>query len=121
MPTEPDPPVPATGTLATRKRTLDMANDNQQVTVHFVHPTDSTRVLTATVGAASTPDYLINQLVNNDFLAKAGPNSVYKLVDTKTNKELADHVTLAAAGVASNTTLNILANVTGAEPAGAAQ
>jgi hypothetical protein len=84
--------------------------------VHFVHPTDSTNVLTATVGSASTPDYLVNQLVRNNFLAKAGPNSVYKLVDTTTNKELADHVTLAAAGVASNATLNILANVTGAEP-----
>jgi hypothetical protein len=37
-------------------------------------------------------------------------------VDTKTGKELADYVTLAAAGVAPDTTLNVLHSVTGAEP-----
>jgi hypothetical protein len=116
MPDESSLPVPVTGELVTRKGSTGMAVDNQQITVHFVHPTDSTNVLTATVGSASTPNYLINQLVRNDFMAKAGPNAEYKLVDTSTMKELADHVTLAAAGVAPNATLSILHNVTGAEP-----
>jgi len=89
--------------------------DNQQVTLHFVHPTDSTKILTATVGSTSTPDYLLKELVKNDFLTNPATGASYKLVDTKTGKELADHTTLANAGVANNTTLNVLHSVTGAE------
>ncbi len=92
-----------------------MAVNDQQVTIHFVHPTDSTQVLIATVGKTSTPNYLIEQLVRSNFLTKAGTGAAYKLVDTTTGKELADHVTLAAAGVAPNATLNVLHSVTGAE------
>jgi len=92
-----------------------MAINDQQVTVHFVHPTDSTQVLTATVGKTSTPNYLIDQLVRSNFLTKAGTGAAYKLVDTTTGKELGDHMTLAAAGVAANATLNVLHSVTGAD------
>jgi hypothetical protein len=105
------PPAPVT-----QKGIAGMTADNQQITVHFVHPTDSTQVLTATVGEASTPNYLINQLVRSNFLTKAAAGADYKLVDTKTGKELPDHATLAAAGVAPNTTLNVLHSVTGAGP-----
>jgi predicted RecB family nuclease len=91
-----------------------MMTDEQQITLNFVHPTDSGKVLTATVGGASTPDYLISQLVRSDFLTKPGTGAQYKLVDTKTGKELADQTTLAAAGVAPNATLNVLHSVTGA-------
>ena len=93
--------------------------DNEQVTVHFVHPTDSTQVLTATVGNASTPNYLINQLIRSNFLTKAGGGGAYELVDTTTGKKIGDQVTLAAAGVAPNSTLNILHSVTGAQRGGA--
>jgi hypothetical protein len=89
-------PLPVTAEIAIRKG--NAMPDNQQVTLHFVHPTDSTQVLTATVGSASTPDYLIKELVN-----------------TRTGKELADRMTLATAGVATDTTLNLLHSVTGAE------
>jgi hypothetical protein len=92
-----------------------MAVTDQQVTIHFVHPTDSTQVLTATVGKTSTPNYLIEQLVRSNFLTKAGNGAAYKLVDTATGKELADHKTLATAGVAPNATLNVLHSVTGAD------
>src|SRR6185437_194424 len=95
---------------------MSMVAGNDQVTVHFVHPTDSTQVLTATVGAVSTPNYLINQLIRSNFLTKAGTGGAYKLVDTGTGKELGDNMTLAAAGVAPNSTLNILHSVTGARP-----
>jgi hypothetical protein len=91
-----------------------MAGDNHQVTLRFIHPTDSTQVLTATVGTASTPDYLINKLIQSGFMANLGTGAVYKLVDTQTGKELADHVSLAAAGVSSDSTLNVLHSVTGA-------
>jgi hypothetical protein len=84
--------------------------------LHFVHPTDSTQVLTATVGSTSTPEYLIKELVRSNFLTSPAAGASYKLVDTKTGKELADHVTLAAAGVASDTTVNVLHSVTGADP-----
>lgn len=94
-----------------------MTADNQQITLHFVHPTDSSQVLTATVGHASTPSYLVNQLIRSNFLTKAGAGADYKLVDTATGKELPDHGTLAAAGVAPNATLNVLHSVTGAGPA----
>jgi hypothetical protein len=115
VPDELDSALPFKGELMTRKGSASMAV-NGQVTVHFVHPTDSTQVLTATVGRTSTPDYLIEQLVRSNFLTKAATGAAYKLVDTKTGKELADHATLEAAGVAPNATLNILHSVTGAEP-----
>ena len=91
-----------------------MPIDNEQVTVHFVHPTESSKVLTATVGGASTPEYLITQLIRSDFLPTPGAGAEYKLVDTRTGHELTDHVTLAAAGVAPNTRLHVLHSVTGA-------
>jgi hypothetical protein len=90
--------------------------DNQNVTLHFVHPTDSTQVLTATVGDTSTPDYLIKELVKSGFVNNPANGASYKLMDTKTGKELANHTTLANAGVASDTTLNVLHSVTGAGP-----
>ena len=89
--------------------------DNQQVTLHFVHPTDSTQVLTANVGNTSTPDYLIKELVKSGFVTSPATGASYKLVDTKTGKELADHGTLATAGVTDDTTLNVLHSVTGAD------
>jgi hypothetical protein len=87
---------------------------DQQITVHFVHPTDSTQVLTATVGTASTPNYLIDQLISSGFMGKAPNNGMYKLVDPNTRKELADHQTLAQAQVSPNSTLNVLSTVSGA-------
>lgn len=90
-----------------------MAN-NQQITLHFVHPTDSTQVLTATVGSTSTPDYLIKELVKSGFVTTPANGASYKLVDTTTGKELADHTALEAAGIAPETTLNVLHSVTGA-------
>jgi hypothetical protein len=106
-------PLPVTAEIAIRKG--NAMPDNQQVTLHFVHPTDSTQVLTATVGSASTPDYLIKELVNSGFVPSAAAGASYKLVDTRTGKELADRMTLATAGVATDTTLNLLHSVTGAE------
>ena len=91
-----------------------MRLNHQQIMLHFVHPTESSKILTATVGSSATPHYLVDQMVKGAFLAKPGVGAEYKLVDTITGKELADHVTLAAASVASNTTLNILHSVTGA-------
>src|SRR5215467_5197808 len=93
-----------------------MPADNQQITLSFVHPTDSSQVLTAPVGQASTPHYLIEQMIRSDFLTKAAAGADYKLVDTATNKELPDHTTLAASGVAPNATLAVLHSVTGALP-----
>ena len=85
-----------------------------QITVHFVHPTDSTQVLTATVGTTSTPNYLIDQLIHSGFMNSAPNNGRYKLVDPNTRRELADHQTLAQAQVAPNTTLNVMPTVSGA-------
>ena len=102
-------------TSALMKGTSPMTQ-NQQIMLHFVHPTESSKVLTATVGTTATPHYLIDQMVKGAFLAKPGVGAEYKLVDTMTGKELADHVTLAAAAVAPNATLNILHSVTGAAP-----
>jgi hypothetical protein len=42
-----------------------------QITVHFVHHTDSTQVLTATAGTASTPNYLIDQPIHSGFMSNA--------------------------------------------------
>jgi hypothetical protein len=91
-----------------------MSPNEQQITLHFVHPTESSKILSATVGTSATPHYLVEQMVKGGFLAKPGSGAEYKLVNTVTGKELADHVTLAVAGVAPNTTLNVLHSVTGA-------
>lgn len=96
------------------KGIVDMTIKNEQITVYFVHPTDSSQILTATVGATSTPNYLINQLIQSNFVSKPKAGAEYKLVDTKTGRELLDNETLAAAGVVPNTTLNVLHSVTGA-------
>lgn len=88
---------------------------DQQIMVNFVHPTDSTQVLTATVGWASTPHYLLEQLVRSGFMPPAPNNSSYKLVDPNTQRELGDHQTLQQAGVAHNTTLSIMGAYVGAE------
>jgi hypothetical protein len=93
-------------------------SENQQVTLHFVHPTDSTRVLTATVGSASTPHYLLDQLVKNDFMPPSPNNQAYKLVDPNQQRELVDHQTLAQAGVMPDTTLNVMPAYTGASRRG---
>jgi hypothetical protein len=87
---------------------------NQQLTLHFVHPTDSTQVLTATVGSTSTPTYLISELIKSAFVPNTAAGATYKLVDTANGRELTDHVSLAEAMVASGTTLNVLHSVTGA-------
>jgi hypothetical protein len=98
------------------KGTSGVAVNEQQITLHFVHPTESSKVLTATVGSKATPRFLVDQMVKGAFLAKPGTGAEYKLVDTTTGKELVDDVTLAAADVASNTTLHVLHSVTGAMP-----
>lgn len=114
-------PEPSAARTAARNRdhitkgNAEMA-DNQHVTLHFVHPTDSTQVLTATVGNASTPEYLIKELVKSGFVTSPATGASYKLVNTATGKELADRTTLATAGVAGETTLNVLHSVTGARP-----
>jgi 3-hydroxyacyl-CoA dehydrogenase len=99
------------GKAVTDEGTVNMAD---QITVHFVHPTDSTQVLTATVGSTSTPNYLIDQLIRSGFMGKAQNNGTYKLVDPNTRRELPDHQTLAQAAIAPNTTLNVLSTVSGA-------
>src|SRR5215472_15251963 len=100
-------------TPALMKGPSPMTHNEQQIMLHFVHPTESSKILTATVGTSATPHYLIDQMVKGAFLAKPGVGAEYKLVDTMTGKELADHVTLAAAAVAPNATLNVLHSVTG--------
>lgn len=86
-----------------------------QITVNFVHPTDSGQVLTATVGTASTPNYLIDQLIHSGFMSKP-PNGTYRLLDPNTGKELPDHQTLAQARVAPNATLPVVPSLSGACP-----
>jgi len=56
----------------------------QEVTVAFVHPTDPSLVLTAKVGRTSTPRYLIEKLVDSNFLAQPGEGAKYQLVDAST-------------------------------------
>jgi hypothetical protein len=87
---------------------------DQQITVNFVHPTDSTQVLTATVGTTSTPNYLVDQLIRSGFMSKAPNNGTYKLLDPRTGRELQDHQTLAQAQVAPNTTLSVVPTLSGA-------
>ena len=67
---EPHQPLKYTSELVTRKGAADMTPD-EQITINFVHPMDSTKVLKATVGKSSTPNYLITQLVRSDFLTKS--------------------------------------------------
>lgn len=93
-------------------------SNNKQITLHFVHPTDSTQVLTATVGETSTPHYLLDQLVRSDFMPPSPNSQAYKLVDPNRQRELADHQTLAQAGVAPDTTLNVMPAYTGASNRG---
>lgn len=87
---------------------------DDQITVNFVHPTDSTQVLTATVGRASTPHYLLDQLVRSGFMPDPPHSAAYKLVDPNTHRELGDHQTLVQAGVAPNATLSVMGAYVGA-------
>src|SRR5215831_4486952 len=113
MPDGLHPPMLRTETPVLMKGNLPVALNEQQMTLNFVHPTESSKILTATVGTSATPHYLVDQMVKGAFLAKPGTGAEYKLVDTVTGKELAEHVSIAAAGVAPDTTLNILHSVTG--------
>jgi hypothetical protein len=87
---------------------------DEKVTVTFVHPTQSDKLLQATVGKTATPKYLINQLVTSGFMEKAGQSTEYRLVDSDTKKELAPNVTLGEAQVADNAHLYVIHSVTGA-------
>jgi hypothetical protein len=95
-----------------------MTVEQRHVTVNFVHPTESSKVLTAIVGETATPRFLIDQMIQGAFLARPDTGAEYKLVDTATGTELVDHVTLAVANVAPNTTLSVLHSVTGASMLG---
>jgi hypothetical protein len=88
--------------------------DNHAISVTFVHPTDSSQSLLATIGSESTPQYLISELIAEGFIAAVGKGTWYKLVDARTNTELPDHVSLAESGVASGSTLMIMSSVSGA-------
>lgn len=87
---------------------------DQQFTLNFAHPTDSTRLLTATVGGGSTASYLIGELVRSGFLPKAPDGTAYKLLDPTTLKELGDNQTITSAEIPQHSTLYISHNVTGA-------
>jgi len=85
----------------------------KHIILHFVHPANPSKVLTANVERTVTASYLISQLVQNSFLSDSEHGNEYRLVDTTTDHELPDRATLAESGVTSNTTLSILQTITG--------
>lgn len=90
-----------------------MATDGK-ITLNFVHPTESEKILQAAVGLTATPNYLIQQLIGSGFMEKPGPSTQYKLVHVETKSELPPNITLADAKVADNAHLNVIHSVSGA-------
>jgi hypothetical protein len=87
---------------------------SQQVTVHFVHPTVSTKEITVIVRATSTPNFLIQELIKVDFLVQPTRRRGYKIFFRGGNVNLGNFETLAAAGVPDGATLEIMHETLGA-------
>ena len=108
----PNLPVLAPHLLPIPARRALVAND--KITLNFIHPTDSEKTLTATATGASTSQYLIEQLVKAGFITAPEQAGQYKLRDAGTGKQLLDQSTLADAGIADGTNLQVDHTVTGA-------
>ncbi len=88
--------------------------DDDKLTLHFVHPTNPSEMLTAAVSPESTPQYLVRQMVSAGFLPEAGAVGQYKLRNAQSGVQLLDQVTLRAAGVPNNSNLLVDHTTTGA-------
>jgi hypothetical protein len=99
--------------LGALRKAGEMATADEKITVHFIHPTDSTQVLTASVAAAATPVYLVEQMLQAGFIPVLAQSGRYKL-RTGDGVQLLDNVPLAQAGIADGATLEVNPSMTGA-------
>lgn len=83
----------------------------------FVHPTNRSETLTASVGASGTPAYLIEQLIASEFMSPPDSVGQYKL-RTENGVQLLDDRAIGDQGVGDGSQLTIDHNMTGAELAG---
>jgi hypothetical protein len=93
--------------MTDKRRVTEESDKAQEVTLYFVHPTDSCRIFSATVAISATPMQLIAELIQGSFLIKLDTGFQYRFIDTSTGKELEDDITLETARVTSHTTLQI--------------
>lgn len=85
-----------------------------KVTISFVHPTNPSETLTATITSEATSRYIIDQLIAASFIEPESRVGQYKLRDSS-GMQLLDDVTLIAAGVVDGAQLSVDHTVTGAE------
>jgi hypothetical protein len=95
----------------------NLDGESQDISVHFVHPTEVGKQLQATVSPKATPRYLIEQLILSGFLEKASAATQYRLVNPATGYQLIDNIALADAQVLDESYLQVIHSVTGARKA----
>lgn len=91
---------------------------NDKITIKLLHPTDSEYSLTAAVSPDATPAYLVQQMVQADFIEPANGAVRYALSNFQTGQNLLDSVGLRAAGVTDGATIAVHRSNSGADGAG---
>jgi hypothetical protein len=84
------------------------------VNVTFIHPTNSSELLTVAVPSDATASWLVSQMISSGFITKANPVGEYKLQDTRTGKQLNDDQTLREARIYDGASLQVNHNTSGA-------
>jgi hypothetical protein len=88
---------------------------NDKITIKLLHPTDSEYSLTAAVSPDATPAYLIQQMVQADFIEPVNGAVRYTLSNFQTGQNLLDNVGLHSAGVADGATIAVHHSTSGAD------
>lgn len=83
----------------------------------FVHPTNRSETLIASVSDTGTPTYLIEQLIAADFISPPGAVGEYKL-RTENGTQLLDDRPIGEQGLRAGALLTIDHNMSGAKPVG---
>jgi molybdopterin/thiamine biosynthesis adenylyltransferase len=86
---------------------IDSPTAGRHIVLHFIHPSDRSRILSVATSPDATPDHLLQQLIQGSFLPGSTSSREYFLVNTTTGSELAGDLTLAVARVRSQTTVDI--------------
>jgi hypothetical protein len=86
----------------------------ETLTIHFMHPRDSTSILTATTSSDATVGYLTNALIEVGFIISSAAGYAYRYLDTRTGRQLVEHVPVGDQNVTDGATLYIADQITGA-------
>lgn len=78
-----------------------------KITVKLLHPTNSEESLTAAVRPSVTPAYLIQQMIQANFIAPPSRAGQYTLSNAQTGQQLLESTPLESADVGDGATLAV--------------